>query len=118
MHGSVRKDQRDLDWDCKDPGSDVVLVSQLLIVDAQVTPLAHNIQRIPYPIPPAGADPDTYRSEEEPPPLGFTYPFMPNIVLLDNPIQVSPRGPHLPGCVIGFHARIHEDNLLVINKIA
>lgn len=40
----------------------------------QVTPLTQAVQRVPYPIPPAGADPATYRSEEEPPPLGFTYP--------------------------------------------
>ena len=51
----------------------------------QVTPLSYNVQRIPYPIPPAGADPATYKSEEEPPPLGFTYPFTPNIRLLDYP---------------------------------
>ena len=55
----------------------------------QVTALSHNVQRIPYPIPPAGADPATYRSEEDPPPFGFTYPFMPNVMLLDEPIQVS-----------------------------
>eukprot|EP00198_Chlamydomonas_reinhardtii_P003323 XP_001692659.1 flagellar associated protein [Chlamydomonas reinhardtii] len=36
----------------------------------QVTPLALNVQRVPYPIPPAGADPATWASEEEPPPLG------------------------------------------------
>jgi cancer susceptibility candidate protein 1 len=53
----------------------------------QVTPLASNVVRIPYPIPPAGADPATYRSEEEPPPLGFTFPFQSHIVLLDDPIQ-------------------------------
>lgn len=51
----------------------------------QVTPLATHVQRIPYPIPPAGADPATYRSEEEPPPLGFTMPFTPNMLLLDAP---------------------------------
>eukprot|EP00798_Chlamydomonas_sp_ICE-L_P022454 gene22454-29569_t len=51
----------------------------------QVTPLAFNTQRIPYPIPPAGADPATYRLEEEPPPLGFTFPFTPNMLLLDSP---------------------------------
>ena len=56
----------------------------------QVTALSHSVQRIPYPIPPAGADPATYRSEEDPPPFGFTYPFMPNVVLLDEPIQVRP----------------------------
>lgn len=39
----------------------------------QVTPLSSAVQRVPYPIPPAGADPATYRAEEEPPPLGFTY---------------------------------------------
>lgn len=48
----------------------------------QITPLASNVSRVPYPIPPAGADPATYRSEEEPPPLGFAVPFAPNVVLL------------------------------------
>lgn len=55
----------------------------------QVTPLSFNVQRIPYPIPPAGADPATYRSEEEPPPLGITFPFAPDIVLLDHPVKVG-----------------------------
>ncbi|KAL6760467.1 hypothetical protein V8C86DRAFT_3018008 [Haematococcus lacustris] len=49
----------------------------------QVTALASNVQRIPYPIPPAGTDPATYRSEEEPPPLGFAYPYQQDIVLLE-----------------------------------
>ena len=40
------------------------------------------VQRINYPIPPAGADPATYRSEEEVPPIGFTFPFSPNVILL------------------------------------
>ncbi len=35
-----------------------------------------------YPIPPAGADPATYRSEEEPPPLGFAHPFPQDLALL------------------------------------
>ncbi|KAJ9511989.1 hypothetical protein QJQ45_004409 [Haematococcus lacustris] len=48
-----------------------------------VTALASNVQRIPYPIPPAGTDPATYRSEEEPPPLGFAYPYQQDIVLLE-----------------------------------
>lgn len=56
---------------------------------AQVTPLSFNVQRIPYPIPPAGADPATYKAEEEPPPLGITFPFAPNIVLLDHPVKVG-----------------------------
>ncbi len=54
-----------------------------------MTPLSSNVTRIPYPIPPAGADPATYRSEEEPPPLGFTFPFPPNMLLLDEPIKVN-----------------------------
>jgi len=41
----------------------------------QVTPLASNVARIPYPIPPAGTDPLTWRPEEVPPPLGFAMPF-------------------------------------------
>ncbi len=62
-------------------------------VSTQVTPLSSNVQRIPYPIPPAGADPATYRAEEEPPPLGYTMPFTPHMVLLDSPnVQVRVRG--------------------------
>ena len=49
----------------------------------QVTPLALNVQRVPYPIPPAGADPATWASEEEPPPLGVTAPLPPDVVLLE-----------------------------------
>ena len=59
----------------------------------QVTPLAHAVVRIPYPIPPAGADPATYRSEEEVMPLGFTFPFTPDIMVLDDPIQVRKNNP-------------------------
>lgn len=55
----------------------------------QITPLAFNVQRLPYPIPPAGADPLTYRSEEEPPPLGFSYPLSPNLLLMQEPVQVG-----------------------------
>ncbi|KXZ46913.1 hypothetical protein GPECTOR_39g407 [Gonium pectorale] len=55
----------------------------------QVTPLAANVQRVPYPIPPAGADPLTWQSEEEPPPLGVTAPLPPDVVLLQEPLQVA-----------------------------
>ncbi|KAG2486777.1 hypothetical protein HYH03_014576 [Edaphochlamys debaryana] len=55
----------------------------------QVTPLASNVQRVPYPIPPAGADPLTWQSEEEPPPLGVTAPLPPEVVLLQDPLQVG-----------------------------
>ncbi|KAG2431165.1 hypothetical protein HXX76_009694 [Chlamydomonas incerta] len=55
----------------------------------QVTPLALNVQRVPYPIPPAGADPATWTSEEEPPPLGVTAPLPPDVVLLQEPLQVA-----------------------------
>nr|ACN22074.1 inner dynein arm I1 intermediate chain IC97 [Chlamydomonas reinhardtii]ACN22075.1 inner dynein arm I1 intermediate chain IC97 [Chlamydomonas reinhardtii] len=55
----------------------------------QVTPLALNVQRVPYPIPPAGADPATWASEEEPPPLGVTAPLPPDVVLLEDPLQVA-----------------------------
>lgn len=48
----------------------------------QVTPLASSVQRVPYPIPPAGADPLTWQSEEEPPPLGVSFPLPPDVVLL------------------------------------
>ena len=54
----------------------------------QVTPLAAAVQRVPYPIPPAGADPLTWQSEEDPPPLGFTYPLPPDTLLLQEPLQV------------------------------
>ncbi|KAF5835664.1 hypothetical protein DUNSADRAFT_7024 [Dunaliella salina] len=53
----------------------------------QVTPLATSIARIPYPIPPAGTDPLTWRPEEEPPPLGFAMPFSghTSLVMEDHP---------------------------------
>jgi len=53
----------------------------------QVTPLATSIARIPYPIPPAGTDPLTWRPEEEPPPLGFAMPFSghTSLVMDDHP---------------------------------
>lgn len=54
-----------------------------------VTPLAAQVQRIPYPIPPAGADPATWRSEEEPPPFRFTLPLSPDLALFDNPLKVG-----------------------------
>lgn len=55
----------------------------------QVTPLASNVQRVPYPIPPAGADPLTWQSEEDPPPLGITYPLPPDTLLLQGPLQAG-----------------------------
>ncbi|EFJ46480.1 hypothetical protein VOLCADRAFT_92992 [Volvox carteri f. nagariensis] len=55
----------------------------------QVTALASNVQRVPYPIPPAGADPLTWQSEEEPPPMGVTAPLPPDVVLLQEPLQVA-----------------------------
>ncbi|GLC60963.1 hypothetical protein PLESTB_001700500 [Pleodorina starrii] len=55
----------------------------------QVTPLASNVQRVPYPIPPAGADPLTWQSEEEPPPMGVSAPLPPDVVLLQDPLQVA-----------------------------
>jgi cancer susceptibility candidate protein 1 len=53
----------------------------------QVTGLAAAVQRVPYPIPPAGADPLTWHSEEEPPPLGVTARLPADVALL----QVGPR---------------------------
>mmetsp|Transcript_5166 Transcript_5166/g.12730 ORF Transcript_5166/g.12730 Transcript_5166/m.12730 type:complete len:729 (-) Transcript_5166:223-2409(-) len=47
-----------------------------------VTHLSAHVGRIPYPIPPAGADPAVWKSEEEPPPLGFAGPFRQDVVLL------------------------------------
>jgi hypothetical protein len=39
--------------------------------DTQVTPLAHHIQALPYPIPPAGAD-ASWQPDEAPPPFVVT----------------------------------------------
>ena len=41
--------------------------------------LSHKLHKLSYPIPPAGADPATYKSEEVAP-LGFRIPMPPNIV--------------------------------------
>ena len=41
----------------------------------QVTSLSSSVARIPYPIPPAGTDPQTWKPEEEPLPLGYAMPF-------------------------------------------
>jgi len=49
----------------------------------QVTPLSKTVQRLPYPIPPAGADPNTFVPTEEPPPMGVTMDLKPNLCLLD-----------------------------------
>mmetsp|Transcript_331 Transcript_331/g.1000 ORF Transcript_331/g.1000 Transcript_331/m.1000 type:complete len:429 (-) Transcript_331:222-1508(-) len=51
----------------------------------QVTPLSRAVQRLPYPIPPAGADPLTYVPTEEPPPVGITFKLPPNLCFLDGP---------------------------------
>ncbi|MEW5320511.1 MAG: hypothetical protein WDW38_011579 [Sanguina aurantia] len=55
----------------------------------QVTPLSHAVSRIPYPIPPAGSDYATWRSEEEVPPLGFKMPLSSSIVILTHPPTVG-----------------------------
>jgi hypothetical protein len=47
-------------------------LSPLLLSDPrQVTPLAHHIQVLPYPIPPAGAD-ASWQPDEAPPPFVVT----------------------------------------------
>lgn len=38
----------------------------------QVSPQSSSISTVPYPIPPVGADPSTWRPDEEPPPLLFS----------------------------------------------
>ncbi|KAG1660998.1 hypothetical protein FOA52_007163 [Chlamydomonas sp. UWO 241] len=54
-----------------------------------VTPLATSVHRVPYPIPPAGADPHTFRSEEEPLPLGLSFSFDAPSLLLGAPEELA-----------------------------
>lgn len=55
-------------------------------------PLTYRLQKLNYPIPPAGADPATYKSEEEVQPLGFRLPVPAKLVPLAGlPIQVRLR---------------------------
>lgn len=56
---------------------------------AQVTPLSKNVQRLSYPIPPAGADPATYVPTEEPPPLGITCKLLPDLCFIDESTRVG-----------------------------
>lgn len=45
-------------------------------------PSSAKLQRLPYPIPPVGADPSTWQSDDEIPPLGFNTDIEPNVVHL------------------------------------
>lgn len=59
------------------------------------SPLTNSINKIPYPIPPAGADSSTWIADEDVPPLTVTVAGAPTIVQLsDDPLQVTPS-PHL-----------------------
>jgi cancer susceptibility candidate protein 1 len=54
-------------------------------------PLSAKLQRLPYPIPPVGADPSTWQSDDEIPPLGFNTEIEPNLAhLAGESIQVPP----------------------------
>jgi len=46
-------------------------------------PLTRRLHRLPYPIPPAGADPSTYKSEEAAP-LGFRLPMPQGLIMMDS----------------------------------
>lgn len=53
------------------------------------TPLTHSINKIPYPIPPAGADPNTWVADDDVQALAITVKGVPPIVQLgDDPLQV------------------------------
>lgn len=53
------------------------------------SPLTNSINKIPYPIPPAGADPNTWTADEDVPPLTITVAGVPAIVQLsDDPLKV------------------------------
>lgn len=53
------------------------------------SPLTNSINKIPYPVPPAGADPNTWTADEDVPPLTITVSGVPAIVQLsDDPLQV------------------------------
>jgi len=58
----------------------------------QVTPLATNVSKLPYPIPPAGSDhtmAPTTLSAAAPPPMGLNYPLPEHVVLLESDPQVG-----------------------------
>ncbi|KAK9828512.1 hypothetical protein WJX72_000473 [[Myrmecia] bisecta] len=55
----------------------------------QVTPLASKVQRLPYPIPPAGADPTSWVSDEEAPSVGISLALPPDIMMLSAEPQVG-----------------------------
>lgn len=54
------------------------------------SPLTRSINRIPYPIPPAGADPTTWTADDDVQPLAITVTGVPDIVQLsDDPLKVQ-----------------------------
>uniref|UniRef100_A0A061S3N2 Cancer susceptibility candidate protein 1 n=1 Tax=Tetraselmis sp. GSL018 TaxID=582737 RepID=A0A061S3N2_9CHLO len=55
----------------------------------QVTHISKAVQRLPYPIPPAGADPLTYVPTEDPPPLGLTASLAPGLCLLESEPRIG-----------------------------
>eukprot|EP00892_Ulva_mutabilis_P007015 jgi/Ulvmu1/4686/UM002_0417.1 len=54
------------------------------------SPLSHSVSKIPYPIPPAGADPSMWTPDEDVPPLAIMVAELPSMVQLsDDPLQVA-----------------------------
>ncbi|GMH38615.1 hypothetical protein BSKO_06499 [Bryopsis sp. KO-2023] len=54
-----------------------------------LVPRDQALRRIPYPIPPAGADPATYKSGEPVPPLTFTFPVRSNVSVKASEVKVG-----------------------------
>ena len=53
------------------------------------SPLTTKLQRLPYPIPPAGVDPSSWHTDEEAQPLGFNTSIVPDIVqIADSQLEV------------------------------
>lgn len=59
-----------------------------LLLCAQVSPQSSSISPVPYPIPPVGADPVTWRPDEEPPPVHFSVK-LPDRLLVPASVRVG-----------------------------
>lgn len=60
----------------------------LAVPCVQVSPQSGSISTVPYPIPPVGADPATWRPDEEPPPLSFSVQ-LPERLLVPSAVRVG-----------------------------
>ena len=60
-----------------------------MVETLQVTPLATNVQKLPYPIPPAGGEVQATSNTANVLPMGLTFPLPPHVLVLEHDPEVN-----------------------------